>query len=663
MATKTSRPGRTLLIFVLAIIAMYAGVAAIGTWKPKLGLDLQGGQRITLQAKSVGGGGITKDKLNEAVGIINSRVNGAGVSEAQVSTQGQDIIIVEIPGKSDDNLARSIGDTAQLRFRLVAGQPLPPQGTPVPTAPTAPTGTVPTQGGPSSGGPSSGGPSSGGASGATQGAPSSGATQGSATQGSATQGSPTQGSATQGSPTSTGKNRPAPAWIGAISKPAAAPTSLAPTGPAATTQQSSPSTTGPDPTSPSNTGPTDSAGTQATGAAVTPTEPAPTGATSGGPPPALVPPQLETIQDPYAWTQSPPQSWQARLAAYDCTRDPSQPGQADIPNQPLLACDQQGNRFLLGPSMVDGTDVTNASAGIPQGGIEYVVDLQFNGDGAKKFGAVTTRIAGTGQQFAIVLDGQVESAPTNDQPITGGQAQISGSSTNPFTQAEADSLANSLKYGALPLSFETVNSSQEGPELAANQLSAGILAGIIGLILVVIYCVLYYRALSVVIVTSLLIAGVITYAMVLLLGHAYGFTLTLPGIAGLIVAVGITADSFIVYFERLRDEVRDGRTLRTSVETGWSRARTTILAADAVSLLAAVVLFIFAIGVVKGFAFALGLSTLIDVFVVFFFTKPMVTYLSRTRFFGQGHKWSGLDRQHLGMPPLKRIPRTVGGQA
>ena len=166
------------------------------------------------------------------------------------------------------------------------------------------------------------------------------------------------------------------------------------------------------------------------------------------------------------------------------------------------------------------------------------------------------------------------------------------------------------------------------------------------------------------IVASLGIAGVLTYACVLLLGHAYGFTLTLPGIAGLIVAVGITADSFIVYFERLRDEVRDGRTLRTSVETGWVRARTTILAADAVSLLAAVVLFVFAIGVVKGFAFALGLSTVIDVFVVFFFTKPMVTVLSRTKFFGQGHKWSGLDRQHLGMPPLKKRPtRPAGGEA
>ncbi|HEU0127993.1 MAG TPA: SecD/SecF family protein translocase subunit, partial [Pseudonocardiaceae bacterium] len=255
------------------------------------------------------------------------------------------------------------------------------------------------------------------------------------------------------------------------------------------------------------------------------------------------------------------------------------------------------------------------------------------------------------------------SAPVVNSPILNGQAVIEGSRADPFTQESASGLANSLKYGALPLSFDIEQVTNEGPELASNQLRAGIVAGIFGLLLVVIYCLLYYRGLGLVVIASLIIAGLMTYASVLLLGHAYGFTLTLPGIAGLIVAVGITADSFIVYFERLRDEVRDGRTLRTSVETGWVRARTTILAADSVSMLAALVLFVFAIGVVKGFAFALGLTTFIDIFVVFFFTKPMVTLLSRTKFFGQGHKWSGLDRQHLGMSPLKRRVRVAGGEA
>ncbi len=386
-----------------------------------------------------------------------------------------------------------------------------------------------------------------------------------------------------------------------------------------------------------------------------------------------MPPQLEDISDPYAWIaqfkgSSAPSVWLQRLAAYDCTPDPSQPGQVDIPSQPLLACDEQGNRSLLGPSMLDGTSVTNASAGIPQGQFNYVVNVNFDGAGSKTFGEITTRIAQNspdpqlaGSQLAIVLDGKVLSDPVNAQPITGGSAEISGSSANPFTQSQAQNLANSLKYGALPLTFERVQDTTEGPQLASNQLHAGIVAGIVGLILVVIYCMIYYRGLGLVVIASLVIAGLITYVSVLLLGRAYGFTLTLPGIAGLIVAVGITADSFIVYFERLRDEVRDGRTLRTSVETGWVRARSTILAADAVSMLAAVVLYIFAIGVVKGFAFALGLTTLIDVFVVFFFTKPVVTVLSRTKFFGQGHKWSGLDRQHLGMPPLARTPRPARG--
>lgn len=627
---KASRPGLALIILVVVLVGMFAAVAAIGTWKPKLGLDLQGGQRITLQASTTNGGSVTPAKLDEAVGIISNRVNGAGVAEAEVSTQGSDIIVVEIPGKPEEDLARSIGSTAQLRFRLVAEQIGPAAAanqTPTDENPTAPAETGPTDGGATSGGATSDAPSD---------APSSDAP------------SDVTGSANE---------RPAARWMRAgTTSPAAGGSSTAADG----SGDNAPETTG------------------------APEEP--TNPTPEGPPPALVPPQLEQIPDPYAWISqfragTPPADWQSRLVAFDCDNpQPGAAGQIDIPDQPLLACDDQGNRYLLGPSMVDGTDVTDASAGIPQGGVNYVVDLSFNGQGADKFGEVTTKIAKNGgdpslagAQLAIVLDGEVLSAPTNDDPILGGQAQISGGTGNPFTQDEANNLANSLKYGALPLTFEIVNTSNEGPELASNQLEAGIVAGIVGLLLVVIYCMFYYRGLSVVIIASLLVAGLATYASVLLLSHAYGFTLTLPGIAGLIVAIGITADSFIVYFERLRDEVRDGRTLRTSVETGWVRARSTILAADAVSFLAAVVLFIFAIGVVKGFAFALGLSTVIDVAIVFLFTKPMVTLLARTKFFGNGHKWSGLDRQHLGLPPLpppsstpataRRRPRPSGGEA
>ena len=610
MATKTSHPGRTLLAFLLVVAAMFGAVAAIGNWKPRLGLDLQGGTRITLQAKAAGGGAVTSDKLDEAVGIISSRVNGAGVAESEVTTQGSDIIVVEIPGKVDRSLEQTIGSTAQLRFRLVSMIYPAADASQTPASPSPSASASP------------------------------GTESGSTTPGGTPSGSASSGPKVEpGSPSSSpGKNRVAAPWLEDET-----PSSTGPTSPAATTST-----------------PSDSGSTSGT----------PT-ATPTGPPPALLPPNLVDIKDPYAWIANPGQEWLARLAGYQCPgKGEVLPDQVDLPSQPLLACDEDGNRYLLGPAMVEGTNVKDASAGIPQQGVNYVVNVEFNGTGAKQFGEVTTRIAsqqnpltGQQQQLAIVLDGEVLSAPSNDQPITGGRAEISGSSTNPFTQESATSLANSLKYGALPLSFLIQSRSDEGPELASNQLAAGIVAGILGLILVVIYCLVYYRGLGLVVIASLLIAGLVTYAAVLLLGRAYGFTLTLPGIAGLIVAVGITADSFIVYFERLRDEVRDGRTLRTSVETGWARARATILAADAVSLLAAVVLFIFAIGVVKGFAFALGLTTFIDIFVVFFFTKPMVTLLSRTTFFGQGHKWSGLDRQHLGMPALRPRTRPAGGEA
>jgi preprotein translocase subunit SecD len=636
VAVKSSHPARTLAIFAVVIVAMLVGAASLGSWKPRLGLDLAGGQRITLQAKPSAGGDVNKANLDQAVNIISNRVNGAGVSEAEVSTQGNDIIIVEIPGKPDENLASRIGETAQLRFRLVAQEVGPAAATP-PTVPTTSAPTTPTGTGSSSG--STSAPSSSGSTTAPSGSTTS--------KPPVVQPSPTQPTTSE---PDTPQSKPNSNKSGQPRKLTEAPVASAPSSPSPST----PSTT---------TEPTDTDGSSA-GATTSPTEPTTTGPTTG-PPAALVAPQLVTINDPYSWNTNPGAEWLQRLAAFECNKpiDPTQPGQFDIATQPLLACDDQGNRYLLGPSLIEGTDVSDASAGIPQGGVSYVVNLDFNGSGSKLFGDVTTRIAGTGQQLAIVLDGQVVSAPTNEQPILGGRAEISGPSTSPFTFDEANNLANTLKYGSLPLTFNTLATDNLGPELASNQLDAGILAGIIGLILVVAYCILYYRGLSIVIIASLAIAGVLTYAAVLLLGHAYGFTLTLPGIAGFIVAVGITADSFIVYFERLRDEVREGRTLRTSVETGWVRARTTILAADTVSFLAALVLFIFAIGVVKGFAFALGLSTVIDVFVVFFWTKPMVTLLARTTFFGRGHKWSGLDRQHLGMGPLKKSAQAAGGEA
>jgi preprotein translocase subunit SecD len=265
-------------------------------------------------------------------------------------------------------------------------------------------------------------------------------------------------------------------------------------------------------------------------------------------------------------------------------------------------------------------------------------------------------MAGTSDQFAIVLDGKVISAPTFEGVIPNGTSQITGN----FSESSAKSLATSLKYGALPITFDSTKTTIQviGPSLAGDQLSAGITAGIAGLVLVMIYCLLYYRGLGLVVIASLFVAAATTYAMVLLLAKSAGFTLTLPGIAGLIVAVGITADSFIVFFERIRDEMRSGKSMRVAVEAGWVRARATCVAADAVSILAAVVLYIFAAGVVKGFAFALGLSTLIDLAVFFWFTHPMVSWLARFPFFNKGHKLSGLDAENLG---IDRLP--AGGRA
>jgi preprotein translocase subunit SecD len=251
----------------------------------------------------------------------------------------------------------------------------------------------------------------------------------------------------------------------------------------------------------------------------------------------------------------------------------------------------------------------------------------------------------------------VISAPNFEGRIPDGNAQISGN----FNKDSAESLATSLKFGALPISFEKNGTSVEqiGASLAGDQLSAGITAGVIGLLLVMLYCLLYYRGLGLVVIASLIVAGLVTYALVLLLGKTAGFTLTLPGIAGLIVAVGITADSFVVYFERIRDEMRDGKSMRVAVEAGWRRARNTCLVADAVSFLAALVLYIFAAGVVKGFAFALGLSTLIDVAIFFWFTHPMVSFLAGHRFFNRGHKLSGLSAETLGVDRIA----TAGGKA
>lgn len=320
----------------------------------------------------------------------------------------------------------------------------------------------------------------------------------------------------------------------------------------------------------------------------------------------------------------------------------------DLLDQPLLTCDREGQvKYLLGPTVIPGDMLTQASAGMRQGSVTWVVNLQLNDLGARLFETATGELAKRPEPqnaFAIVLDSEVVSAPRVSFAIPGGGAEISGS----FTQQSAMELANVLKFGALPLSFDLSEVATVSPTLGGEQLRAGIIAGIVGLFLVMLYAILYYRGLSLVVISSLVIAGLLTYASVALLGEAMGYALNLPGIAGIIVAIGVTADSFVIFFERIRDEVREGRSIRSAIETGWEGSRRTILVADAVSLLSAIVLFVLAIGGVKGFAFTLGLTTIIDVLIVFFFTKPLMTLLGKTRFFGEGRRFSGFEADHMG---------------
>jgi preprotein translocase subunit SecD len=379
-----------------------------------------------------------------------------------------------------------------------------------------------------------------------------------------------------------------------------------------------------------------------------PTAPAPTSPSADGITPAL----------------------QQQFLALDCgdvekVRSELRTPGADDPKKPLVTCSEDGvEKYILAPAEVLGTDVKTASAnlqtnnqGLATGG--WVVELTFTGSGKKKFADVTRRLfseTGDKNRFAIVLDGLAVSAPTTNGVITNGNAEISGN----FSQAEATDLANVLKFGALPLTFDPGEVQEVSATLGGDQLTAGLVAGVIGLLLVVLYSLLYYRGLGLVTVASLLVSSVITYGMVVLLGWQIGFRLSLAGIAGLIVAIGITADSFVVYFERIRDEVRDGKSLRVAVESGWARARRTILAADFVSFLAAMVLYVLSVGSVRGFAFTLGLTTLIDIVVVFMWTKPIVTILARTKFFGQGHRWSGLDPARLGSTRGTMLAPTAG---
>lgn len=323
------------------------------------------------------------------------------------------------------------------------------------------------------------------------------------------------------------------------------------------------------------------------------------------------------------------------------------------PALPLVTCSDDGfTKYILGPVEVGGETITDATSGLvpgPQGTVttEWGVFLEFDALGTQQFRTVTERLInlpGVQNQFAIVLDGRVISAPRTLAAITGGNPQISGS----FTQETAGILADQLKFGALPIGFQVQSAETITATLGLSQLQSGLLAGAIGLVLVIVYSLFQYRMLGLVTVFSLTTAFILSYFVITYLSNSQGYRLSLAGVAGLVVAIGITADSFIVFFERIRDELRDGRLVDSAISAAWKRAFRTILASDAVGFLAAAVLFILAIGNVRGFAFTLGITTIVDLIIVTLFTQPLMKILGRTQFFGQGHKWSGLDPKALG---------------
>ena len=470
-------------------------------WSPKLALDLEGGTEIILAPSVLDGERATEEQLQQAVEIIRQRVDASGVAEARVATQGNQNIVVSIPGTPDPNTLQLIRASAKLEFRPV-----------LTTSASTPTEEV--------------------------------------------GGLDEEGQQLEDSPSIEPQNASDPSWI------------------------------------------------------------------------------TPAVQNDFD--------------TLDCSQDFREAGQVDDPNRPLVTCDTSlTQKYILGPVEVEGANIADATSGTVTTSTgastnEWAVNIEFDADGTERFSQVTSRLFSLTEprnQFAITLDGFIITAPRVNDVIPNGQAQITGS----FTQDTSQILADQLKYGALPIGFEVQSQENISATLGTESLNSGLIAGLIGLILVVIYMTFQYRGLAIVTLGSLLVAGILVYLIILYLAWRQGYRLSLAGVAGLIVAIGITSDSFIVYFERIRDEIRDGRTLENAVEAGWTRAFRTILISDAVTLTAAVVLYWLTASSVRGFAFTLGLVTLIDLVIVLLFTHPMVQTLARTKFFKSGGPWSGFE--------------------
>ncbi|MEV6612073.1 protein translocase subunit SecD [Kutzneria sp. NPDC051319] len=562
------RPVRYLGVFALIVVVLYALVFFTGSGKPtpKLGIDLQGGTRVTLTAISPDGKPPAQDSLTQAKQILADRVNGNGVSGAEIVQDGSNLVITA-PGNDGDQL-KSVSQPAVLKFRPVLMDPQSGQPMILPVAPPS----------------------------------------------------------TSGKPTTSG-NTVKPSGSTTPSTTGSAPatsTSAKPQGMPVPMKQAAPTTTAPPPSS-------------TTAASSTTTGPAPT--VSG----VADPNQAKAIQAAKALRQNPavasdPTAQQAAFASLDCSKPDPMSGYDDS-DKPLVTCDRDHqNKYILGPSFLEGKQISTAQSQFDQQQAQWIVTLTFKPDGAKTWADYTGK--NVGNYAAFTLDGQVQSAPKINQQII-GNTEISGS----FTQASSKALANSLSYGSLPLSFTVSENQTVSATLGLSSMQAGLLAGGIGLLLVIIYCLFYYRALGVLTLLSLVCSGLVVYAILVLFGRWINYSLDLPGIAGFIIAIGITADSFVVFFERMKDEVREGRSFRSAVPRAWVRARRTILSADGVSFLAAAVLYTLAVGDVRGFAFTTGMSTVIDLLVVFIVTHPLVALVSRSKTLSKP-SFSGLGAVH-----------------
>jgi preprotein translocase subunit SecD len=564
-------PARYLSLFFVLLVGVYLLVFLTGDKqaKPKLGIDLQGGTRVTLTARTPDGSAPTHAALNQAQEIISARVNGLGVSGSEVIIDGSNLVIT-VPG-NDSSEARNLGQTARLYIRPVI-HVIPAEG----QGPQPPAGAPP-------------GAPPGGAPGMPPGAPE----------------TPPPGM--PGAPAEPGLPGIAPAEPGApVSPPSPA---QAPTPPGTPAPQPRPYPQEPPPT---------------------PAPPPPPG-TPAPPPGTPAPPDkkdlVARIADEKQLRQSNDQQIQVLALQFQATRcnDEDVLAGNDDPKLPLVTCSQDHKQvYLLDKSIISGEQIKSADSGLDQQRGEYIVTVQFNDDASRIWADFTA--ANVGTQTAFVLDSQVVSAPEIQEAIPGGRTQITGR----FTADSARQLANVLKYGSLPLSFESSEAETVSATLGLTSLRAGLIAGSIGLALVLVYSLVYYRVLGLLTALSLVASGAMVFAILVLLGRYINYTLDLAGIAGLIIGIGTTADSFVVFFERIKDEIREGRSFRSAVPRGWARARKTILSGNAVSFLAAAVLYFLAVGQVKGFAFTLGLTTILDVVVVFLVTWPLVYVASKS---------------------------------